>query len=87
VTRGGSEKAQESSAPRRRFRLRGRHVQTPRLLGGRHPQVDAVGCHHVYLADKHGAFGGQTKDERQDVLRWLFFDNHKFTSYFATFGS
>jgi glutathione S-transferase len=38
----------------------------------------------LFLADKHGAYGGQTADERQDVLRWMFFDNHKFTSYFAT---
>ena len=39
----------------------------------------------TYLADKHGAFGGRTDDERREVLRWLFFDNHKFTSYFATY--
>ena len=38
----------------------------------------------TYLADKHGALGGRTDDERREVLRWLFFDNHKFTSYFAT---
>jgi glutathione S-transferase len=38
----------------------------------------------IYLADKHGAYGGQTADERQEVLRWMFFDNHKFTSYLAT---
>jgi glutathione S-transferase len=38
----------------------------------------------TYLARKHGAFGGRTDDDQQDVLRWLFFDNHKFTSYFAT---
>ena len=38
----------------------------------------------IYLADRHGAFGGKTPEERQDVLRWMFFDNHKFTSYFAT---
>jgi glutathione S-transferase len=38
----------------------------------------------TWLAKKHGAFGGRTEDEQQDVLRWLFFDNHKFTSYFAT---
>jgi glutathione S-transferase len=36
------------------------------------------------LAKKHGMFGGRTDDEQYDVLRWLFFDNHKFTSYFAT---
>jgi glutathione S-transferase len=38
----------------------------------------------TWLAKKHGAFGGRTADEQQDALRWLFFDNHKFTSYFAT---
>ncbi len=39
----------------------------------------------TYLADKHGAFGGTNADERLEVLRWLFFDNHKFTSYFASY--
>jgi glutathione S-transferase len=38
----------------------------------------------LYLADRHGAYGGRDVDERQEVLRWMFFDNHKFTSYFAT---
>lgn len=38
----------------------------------------------LFLADKHGAYGGQDGDERQEVMRWLFFDNHKFTSYLAT---
>jgi glutathione S-transferase len=38
----------------------------------------------VYLANQHADFGGVTDEERQEVLRWLFFDNHKFTSYFAT---
>ena len=39
----------------------------------------------TYLADKHGALGGRSDDERYEVLRWLFFDNHKFTSFFATY--
>lgn len=38
----------------------------------------------LYLADKHGDFSGKDGDERQEVMRWLFFDNHKFSSYFAT---
>jgi len=38
----------------------------------------------LYLSNKHGAYGGQDEDERQEVLRWMFFDNHKFTSYFAS---
>ena len=39
----------------------------------------------TYLARKHGAFGGRDDDEQLEVLRWLLFDNHKFTSYFATY--
>jgi glutathione S-transferase len=39
----------------------------------------------TWLADRHGAFGGNTPDERLEVLRWLLFDNHKFTSYFASY--
>ena len=38
-----------------------------------------------YLARKHGAFGGATEDDQNEVLRWLLFDNHKFTSYFASY--
>ncbi len=38
----------------------------------------------LYLSNRHGAYGGEGEDERQEVLRWMFFDNHKFTSYFAT---
>jgi glutathione S-transferase len=39
----------------------------------------------TYLARKHAAFGGNSEDEQLEVLRWLLFDNHKFTSYFATY--
>jgi glutathione S-transferase len=39
----------------------------------------------TYLSSKHGAFGGRTEDEKLEVLRWLLFDNHKFTSYFASY--
>lgn len=39
----------------------------------------------TYLAKKHGAFHGAGEEEQQEVLRWLFFDNHKFTSYYATY--
>lgn len=39
----------------------------------------------TWLAERHGQFGGKDADERHEVLRWLLFDNHKFTSYFATY--
>jgi glutathione S-transferase len=38
----------------------------------------------LFLADKHGAYGGKSEDEHLEVMRWMFFDNHKFTSYLAT---
>jgi glutathione S-transferase len=38
----------------------------------------------TFLTDKHGAYGGQSADDRYEVMRWMFFDNHKFTSYLAT---
>ena len=39
----------------------------------------------TYLAGKHGRLGGTGEREQLEVLRWLLFDNHKFTSYFATY--
>jgi len=39
----------------------------------------------TYLAAKHGRFGGESDDERLEVLRWLLYDNHKITSYFGTY--
>lgn len=39
----------------------------------------------VYLSRHFGKFTVATEDERLEVLRWILFDNHKFTSYFATY--
>jgi glutathione S-transferase len=38
----------------------------------------------TYLADKTGKFKPASEDDRLEALRWIMFDNHKFTSYFAT---
>ena len=38
----------------------------------------------TYLAEKTGRFSGRDEEERFEILRWILFDNHKFTSYFAT---
>src|SRR5262245_17383996 len=38
-----------------------------------------------YLADKTGTFKPASEGERLEALRWMFFDNHKFASYFATY--
>ena len=37
-----------------------------------------------YLAEQLGRFGGETPEQRREILRWLLFDNHKLTSYTAT---
>jgi len=37
------------------------------------------------LAERTGQFAPQDADERYQALRWLLFDNHKFTSYLATY--
>jgi glutathione S-transferase len=38
-----------------------------------------------YLATTLGRFGPQDNTQRREILRWLFFDNHKLTSYTATY--
>ncbi|MCF8177611.1 MAG: glutathione S-transferase C-terminal domain-containing protein [Sulfuritalea sp.] len=37
-----------------------------------------------YLAETLGKFGPHGNAERREILRWILFDNHKFTSYTAT---
>lgn len=38
----------------------------------------------TYLAGETGKFGGCDDHERLEILRWILFDNHKFTSFYAT---
>ena len=38
-----------------------------------------------YLAETLGRFGPRDADERREILRWLLWDNHKLTSYTATY--
>ncbi len=38
-----------------------------------------------YLAEALGAFGPADAAERREILRWLLWDNHKLTSYTATY--
>src|SRR5947199_1600870 len=37
------------------------------------------------LAEQYGRFGGDTAEEKFDLLRWLFWDNHKLTGYMAAY--
>jgi glutathione S-transferase len=38
-----------------------------------------------YLAETLGRFGPADAAERREILRWLLWDNHKLTSYTATY--
>lgn len=38
-----------------------------------------------YLAGTLGRFGAKDETQRREILRWLLFDNHKLTSYTATY--
>lgn len=37
------------------------------------------------LAERYGRLGGHTEEEKFEILRWLFWDNHKLTGYMATY--
>jgi glutathione S-transferase len=37
------------------------------------------------LTTRHGQFGGNDSKEQFEIMRWLFWDNHKLTSYLATY--
>ncbi len=59
---------------------------------GEAPVLEHRGCRYAqsgvildYLAESLGRFGPRDSEERREVLRWLLFDNHKFTSYTATY--
>lgn len=36
-----------------------------------------------YLAERTGQFGPRDDIEKREIWRWMLFDNHKFTSYYA----
>jgi glutathione S-transferase len=38
-----------------------------------------------YLAERFPQFGARNPSERREILRWLLWDNHKLTSYTATY--
>ena len=39
----------------------------------------------LQLAEQYGRFGATTEHEKFELLRWLFWDNHKLTGYMATY--
>jgi glutathione S-transferase len=58
--------------------------EVPVLVDGR-KKLAQSGVILSYLAERAGRFGGRDDEERREILRWILFDNHKFTSYLATY--
>jgi glutathione S-transferase len=54
------------------------------VLEHRGAHLTQSGAILTYLAERTGRFGGRNAQERLEILRWILFDNHKFTSYYAT---
>ena len=38
------------------------------------------GVMQMYITEKTGKFGGETPQEAREVMRWMFWDNHKLSS-------
>jgi glutathione S-transferase len=55
------------------------------LLEHRGRALSQSGVILEYLAETLGTFGARDEDERREILRWILFDNHKLTSYTATY--
>ncbi|MEE9589192.1 MAG: glutathione S-transferase [Hyphomicrobiaceae bacterium] len=58
--------------------------EVPVLLHG-DARLTQTGVILDYLAGMTGRFGAKTPEEGREILRWLFWDNHKLTSYTATY--
>jgi len=57
--------------------------EVPVLLHGER-KLSQSGVILDYLVEQTRKFGPKSEDERREILRWMLFDNHKFTSYIAT---
>lgn len=55
------------------------------VLIGNGVKLTQTGVILDYLAGETGQFGGRDDVEKREVLRWILFDNHKLTSYVATY--
>lgn len=53
--------------------------EVPVLVDG-DVRLTQSGVIQMYVSEKSGKFGGTTPDEAREVLRWVFWDNHKLSS-------
>ncbi|WP_299930020.1 glutathione S-transferase [uncultured Pelagimonas sp.] len=53
--------------------------EAPALIDG-DTRLTQSGVIQMYITEKSGKFGGQTPEEAREVMRWMFWDNHKLSS-------
>ncbi|WP_170372131.1 glutathione S-transferase family protein [Ruegeria arenilitoris] len=53
--------------------------EAPVLIDGDF-RTSQSGAIQAYVTEKSGKFGGKTREANYDILRWVLWDNHKFSS-------
>ncbi|MBN9887628.1 glutathione S-transferase family protein [Salipiger abyssi] len=53
--------------------------EAPVLVDGE-VKLTQSGVIQMYISEKTGRFGGATPEEAREVMRWMFWDNHKLSS-------
>ncbi len=53
--------------------------EAPVLIDGDF-RTSQSGAIQAYVTEKSGKFGGSTREENYDILRWVLWDNHKLSS-------
>jgi len=53
--------------------------EVPVLVDGA-TRLTQSGVIQMYVTEKTGRFGGATREEAREVMRWVFWDNHKLSS-------
>jgi len=53
--------------------------EVPVLVDG-DTSLTQSGVMQMYVSEKTGKFGGNTAEEKRDIMRWIMWDNHKLSS-------
>ncbi|MCC1493249.1 glutathione S-transferase family protein [Cognatishimia sp. F0-27] len=53
--------------------------EAPVLVDGE-TRLTQSGVIQMYISEKSGKFGGTTPEEAREIMRWVFWDNHKLSS-------
>jgi glutathione S-transferase len=58
-------------------------AEAPVMIDG-DVRLSQSGVIQAYVTEKTGKFGGESADERREILRWVLWDNHKLSSQAGT---